>query len=126
MQEEIDVFYNRFWKPILRQLNDWRLVWFNGKNYFYIDDDAIYNYSWKQIWWIEMWLIRDLHWNILAFWENVTDNVKPFLPFKQFKPFPSFVTCEPFRSFKEFKKLKPLKSFFWSKYKLTEEEDDEK
>jgi len=124
MENEIDVFYNRFWKPILRQLSDWRLVWFNWINYFFLDWDIVYNYSWKQIWWLEMWLIRDLSWKVLAFWEIVTDNIKPFLPFKQFKPFASFVQFEPFRPFKELKKLKPLKSFFWSKYKLTSEDNE--
>lgn len=122
--KEVDVFYNRYWKPILRQLSDWRLVWFNGKNYFFIDTDAIYNYDWIQVWWIEKGLIRDLSWNVLAFWENVTDTIKPFLPFKQFKPFPYFIEFEPFRPFKEFKKFKPLKTFYWSKYILTSEDNE--
>lgn len=122
--QELEVYYNRYWKPLLRHLNDGRLVWFNGKNYFFLDEDAIYTYAWKHVWWLEGWIIRDLSWSVLAFGENVTDSPKPFLPFRQFKPFPSFVEFEPFRPFKEFKKFKPLKNFYWSKYRLTEDDND--
>ncbi len=121
---EIDIFYNRYWKPILRYLSDWRLVGFNWKNYFFIDSDVIYTYSWQQIWWIEWGIIRDLEGHVLAFWENPTDTPRPFLPFKQFKPFPAFLQFEPFRPFLPFKQFKPIKSFYWSKYRLTEEDNE--
>lgn len=114
MEYEVDVFYNRFWRPILRQLNDWRLVWFNWFNYLFIVQNAVYNYNWEHVWWIEWGLIRDLFWHVYAFWENVTDYPKPFLPFKQFKPFPLFVQFEPIRPVLWPKNIKPLKNFLWS------------
>ncbi|MDD2891406.1 MAG: hypothetical protein PHQ95_00370 [Candidatus Gracilibacteria bacterium] len=123
MEQEIDVFYNRYGKPILRLLNDGRLVGFNGHNYYFIDNDAVYNYQGQQVGWIGGGLIRDLSGNVFVFGERVTDNVKPFLPFKQFKPFASFVQFPPYKPYLPYKKLKPLPSFSWSNYKLTQDDE---
>jgi len=117
--KEINVLYDRYGKPIFRLLNNGRVVSFNGKSYGFLEEDTFYNYKWKHVWWFRWGLVRDLSWNVVGFWEYVTDPYSPFLPFKQFKPFPGFVEFEPFRPFKEFKQFKPFKSFLRSNIDLS-------
>lgn len=120
---EIDVYYDRFWKPILRHLIDWRLVWFNGKNYYFLKGDLIYDYKWTHIWWMEGGIIRDTFWRVLAFWEKVTDKPHPFLPYRQFKPIACFVRIEPIRPLTKISSNKPLKKIFWSNYMLIKDHE---
>ncbi len=111
---EINTFYNRYWEPIYRLLNNWRIVGFNGISYWFIDWINLYNYSWKHVWFYDSWLLRDLNWYVVWFWEKVTSNVKPLLPLKHLKPIPYIVTIEPIRPIKSIPYIKPIYSFYWS------------
>ncbi|OGH92579.1 MAG: hypothetical protein A2563_02795 [Candidatus Magasanikbacteria bacterium RIFOXYD1_FULL_40_23] len=112
--EEIDVIYNRYGTPMLRLLEDGRLVSFTGKSIGFIKESNLFNYSGEYCGWFENGIMRDQNGHCVGFGENASDFPAPFFPFKQFKPFPGFVEFEPFRPFTGFIPFKPLKTFSWS------------
>ena len=114
MNEEIDVIYNRYGKPVLRYLKAGRIVGFNGKSIGFVSGINLYNYKGKHVGWYEKGIMRDYNGNCVGFGENPSDTPKPFLPFKQFKPFPAFVELEPFKPFKQSSPFKPFKQYGWS------------
>ncbi len=117
--QEIDTLYNRYWEPIFRLLSDYRIVWFDWNNYWFLVNDILYNYSWNQVWWYYLWLVRDLNWMIVWFWENVTATIKPLLPLKHLKPLPYLVKLPPLRPLTSLPYLKPLNYSYWSDIELS-------
>ncbi len=112
---EIDVIYNRYGTPVLRLMDNGRILNFNGKNVGFQDDFGnLFSYKGKHVGWLENGIMRDHNGACVGFGQNPTDVPRPFLPFKQFKPFPGFPQFEPFRPFKQFSPFKPFKQFAWS------------
>ena len=114
MNQDIDVIYNRYGEPVLRLLDNGRIVDFNGKNFGFIDGINLYNYGGQHVGWYENGIMRDHNSFVVGFGEYPTDIPRPFLPFKQFIPFKGFVEFEPFRPFKQFAPFRPFKRFEWS------------
>lgn len=120
MEEEVDVIYNRYGKPILRLLSDGRFVTFLGINLGFLDGDNIYNYKGKHVGWFSEGLIRDHHGHVVGFGEHVTDLTRPFLPFMQYKPYAGYVHYEPYRPYLQYPPYRPYKSYSWSNIPLEE------
>ena len=111
---EIGVFYDRCGSPTLRLLDNERLVDFDGHSIGFVDNVLFYSYDSNHVGWLEGGIIRDLNGHTVAFGENPTDSLRPYLPYKQYKPYPGYVEYEPYRSDKQYPNLKPFKSFGWS------------
>ena len=116
MNQEIDVIYNRYGEPVLRLLNNGRLVGFDGKSFGFLDGINLYNYKGIHVGWLEGGLIRDHKGAVSGFGENPTDTPRPYLPYKQYKPYPAYVEYEPYRPYKQYAPDKPYKQYAWSEY----------
>ena len=49
MNKEIDVVYNRYGEPILRILDNNRIIGFDGKSVGFSDRENLYNYSGRHV-----------------------------------------------------------------------------
>lgn len=114
MNNEIDVIYNRYGEPVLRLLDNGRLVGFDGLSVGFLEGVNLYNYRGKHVGWFENGIMRDHDSECVGFGENVMDVPRPLLPFKQFKPFPAFVQFEEFRPFRQMAPFRTVKKYGWS------------
>jgi hypothetical protein len=115
-EEEIDTIYDRYGNPVLRLLDDNRLVTFGGKSIGFLSGINIYNYKGKHIGWLENGIFTDHQGRCVGFGENATEISAPFLPYKQSKPLPMLVELEPLRPLCELEPFMPSKSYYWSEY----------
>lgn len=114
--KEVDIIYDKNGKPLLRLLENGRIVNFNGESLGFIDHEDVYDYNGTHRGWYIDGIFRDHNGDSIGFGEEVTDPRHPPLPFKQMKPFSGFVEFEPFRPFQEFPPFKPFFTMSWSNY----------
>lgn len=118
MNKEIDIFFDRYGKPILRLLDNNRIVNFQGKSIGFCDNENLYNYTGKHVGWLEGGVIRDHYGCVVAFGLNPKDEPMPFLPFTQFIPYRGYVEYEPYRPYLSYAPYKPYKMYTWSNITL--------
>ena len=111
---EIDVIYDKKGKPLLRLLNNGRIVDFHGNSIGFLSKENIYDYNGVHRGWYKKGIFRDHSGCCVGFGENVKDFNCPALPFKQFKPFSGFIKFEPFRPFESYPPFKPIFLNNWS------------
>ena len=128
--KEIDVLYDRYWKPTLRLIeyadSDYRLVDFLGNHIWFLKSFHnknyhsswwhMYDYEWKNVWFWGNGIMRDLEWNCVGFWERANDFPQPLLPVKWRKPQPRTVKTLVRKPYHKDMKFGCIKKFYWSKY----------
>ena len=114
--QEIDRIYDANGAPVLRLLDNGRLVGFDGSSIGFLNQGNVYDYNGIHRGWFHDGILRDHFGACVGFGQQVTTNTHPFFPFKQLAPLPSLVELEPLRPFKSFPPFKPFFGFQWSDY----------
>ena len=116
MMKQIDILYNRYWEPTLRQFDNNNLVDFKWRHIGFIYENKLYNYKGHHVWWLEWGIMRDLRGNCVGFGKNPTDWHRPLLPIKQIPSIPSIVEISPIKPIRRVPYIKPIKKFQWSDF----------
>ena len=116
MAEKGDVIYDRAGQPILKLLENGRLVDFGGRSIGFIDSGSAYNYKGKHCGWYKGGILRDRNGDCVGFGEEVIDTGRPLLPTKSLRPLPASTELEPPRPVTEASTGLPVESTDWSRY----------
>jgi hypothetical protein len=108
-------FYDRYGVPQIILNERGGFVDRHGNNLGYIrNNNVIYNYSGQHCGWIEGYVIRDLHGQVVAFSKLSNDFPSPIFPIPQIPPIPSIPRIPPIPSIPNIPYIKPIKTFGWS------------